>query len=177
MREFLKSLELDKEVIDNIMAEYGKNIQSLKDEVEEYKAKNDEYKSKKEEYENKIKELTELSDNNSKVQEELETLKQQIADREAAEKAKKEDEILTNNIIAAFGDKQFVNEYTKNAIISDIKDNLKKEENSGKSAKDLFEALTKDKSDIFINPNQIQDMPGMGDSEEESNVKEMPIIW
>ena len=177
MREFLKSLELDKEVIDNIMAEYGKNIQSLKDEIEDYKAKNDEYKSKKDEYENKIKELTELSDNNSKVQEELDALKKQIADREAAEKAKKEDEILTRNIIEAFGDKQFVNEYTKNAIINDIKDNLRKEENSGKSAKDLFEEITKDKSDIFTNPNQVQDMEGMGDSEDTNNQKEVPIMW
>lgn len=177
MREFLKSLELDKEVIDNIMAEYGKNIQSLKDEIEDYKAKNDDYKSKKDEYENKIKELTELSDNNSKVQEELDTLKKQIADREAAEKAKKEDEILTRNIVEAFGDKQFVNEYTKNAIINDIKDNLRKEENSGKSAKDLFEEITKDKSDIFTNPNQVQDMEGMGDSEDTNNQKEVPIMW
>ena len=177
MREFLKSLELDKEVIDNIMAEYGKNIQSLKDEIEDYKAKNDDYKSKKDEYENKIKELTELSDNNSKVQEELDALKKQIADREAAEKAKKEDEILTRNIIEAFGDKQFVNEYTKNAIINDIKDNLRKEENSGKSAKDLFEEITKDKSDIFTNPNQVQDMEGMGDSEDTNNQKEVPIMW
>ena len=116
--------------------------------------------------------------------EELENLKNTIADMEAKEekrladeKAKKDDEILTNNIIEAFGDKEFVNEYTRNAIINDIKNGLKDANNGGKSAKDLFEEITKDKLDIFANPNKMQDMAGMGDSEENINKKEMPVMW
>lgn len=170
MREFLKGLELDKEIIDTIMTEYGKNLQGLKEQVEEYKTKASEYSDK-------IKELSEKSENSSKIQEELEALKKSIADKEAEEKAKKDDEILTNNIIEAFGDKKFVNDYTKNAIINDIKNGLKDANNGGKSAKDLFEEYTKDKSDIFANPNQVQDMAGMGDSEDNTNKKEMPLIW
>lgn len=170
MREFLKGLELDKEIIDTIMTEYGKNLQGLKEQVEEYKTKASEYSDK-------IKELSEKSEDSSKIQEELETLKKSIADKEAEEKAKKDDEILTNNIIEAFGDKKFVNDYTKNAIINDIKNGLKDANNGGKSAKDLFEEYTKDKSDIFANPNQVQDMAGMGDSEDDTNKKEMPLIW
>lgn len=170
MREFLKGLELDKEIIDTIMTEYGKNLQGLKEQVEEYKTKASEYSDK-------IKELSEKSEDSSKIQEELETLKKSIADKEAEEKAKKDDEILTNNIIEAFGDKKFVNDYTKNAIINDIKNGLKDANNGGKSAKDLFEEYTKDKSDIFANPNQVQDMAGMGDSEESTNKKEIPLMW
>lgn len=170
MREFLKGLELDKEIIDTIMTEYGKNLQGLKEQVEEYKTKASEYSDK-------IKELSEKSEDSSKIQEELETLKKSIADKEAEEKAKKDDEILTNNIIEAFGDKKFVNDYTKNAIINDIKNGLKDANNGGKSAKDLFEEYTKDKSDIFANPNQVQDMEGMGDSEESTNKKEIPLMW
>lgn len=170
MREFLKGLDLDKEVIDTIMAEYGKNVQGLKEQIEDYKAKSTEYSDK-------IKELSEKSEDSAKIQEELETLKKSIADKEAEEKAKKDDEILTNNIISAFGDKKFVNEYTKNAIINDIKKGLKDENNGGKSAKDLFEEYTKDKSDIFANPNQVQDMAGMGDSETNTNKKEIPSLW
>ena len=93
------------------------------------------------------------------------------------EKAKKDDEILTNNIIEAFGDKKFINDYTKNAIINDIKAGLKDANNGGKSAKDLFEELTKDKSDIFANPNQVPDMAGMGDSEETTTKKDIPLMW
>ena len=84
---------------------------------------------------------------------------------------------MDNNIISAFGDKKFVNEYTKNAIINDIKKGLKDENNGGKSAKDLFEEYTKDKSDIFANPNQVQDMAGMGESEVNTNKKEIPNLW
>ena len=35
---------------------------------------------------------------------------------------------------------------------------LKDENNSGKSAKELFEEITKDKMDIFENPNKVPDM-------------------
>ena len=70
---------------------------------------------------------------------------------------------LTKNITSAFGDKKFVNEYTKNAIISDIKTALKDSNNAGKSAKDLFEELTKDKDGIFSNPNPGVSTPPTGD--------------
>ena len=170
MREFLKGLDLDKETIDTIMAEYGKNIQGLKEQIDEYKNNEANYKTK-------IDELSSMSDDNQKIQEELNTLKQQIAEKEANEKAKKDDEMLTNNIMAAIGNRQFVNDYTKNAVINDIKAALRDNANGGKSAKDLFEELTENKSDIFANPNQLQDMAGMGDGEEETNKKELPLMW
>ena len=50
-------------------------------------------------------------------------------------------------------------------------------DNKGKGIQDLFDELTKDKTDIFTNPNQQKDMEGMGDSEENTNTKEMPILW
>ena len=177
MREFLKGLELDKEVIDKIMAEYGKGIQSMKDEIEELKNKETSYLENEKAYKEKIDELSNISNDSQKIQEELETLKQQIAEKEATEKAQKEDEMLTRNIIDAFGDKQFINDYTKNAIINDIKTALKDANNSGKSAKDLFEEITNNKSDIFVNPNQLQDMPSMGESEEDTTKKEIPLMW
>jgi chromosome segregation ATPase len=62
MREFLKGLELEKETIDNIMAEYGKNIQSYKDQINDYK-------TKVTEYENQVKEL------NGTIETNKETLK------------------------------------------------------------------------------------------------------
>ena len=45
MREFLKGLELEKETIDTIMAEYGRNIQSYKDQIDTYKSKVTEYET------------------------------------------------------------------------------------------------------------------------------------
>jgi hypothetical protein len=177
LKDYLESLEigeektkLSKETIKEILAESGKVVKTETDKL-------------KEDYQNTIDDLQSKIENAPKS-EEIENLKNTIADMKAKEeqrikdeKAKKDDEILTNNIIEAFGDKQFINEYTKNAIINDIKNGLKDENNGGKSAKDLFEEITKDKSDIFANPNQFKDMEGMGDSEENNNNKEMPLVW
>ena len=156
MREFLKGLDLDKETIDTIMAEHGKLITEAKEKTQDLE-------NKVKEYESKIGELSSKAETNTKVQEELDNLKKSIAENEAKAKAKAEDEILTKNITSVFGDKKFVNEYTKNAIISDIKTALKDSNNAGKSAKDLFEELTKDKDGIFSNPNPGVSTPPTGD--------------
>lgn len=153
MREFLKGLDLDKETIDTIMAEYGKNITGKTEKIQELE-------SKVKEYEATINDLSSKAENNQKVSEELETLKQQIADNEAKAKAEEQDKILTNNIMKVIGDKQFVNDYTKDSIINEIKKELNDNNNAGKSAKDIFEAITKDRTDIFDNPNKISDIPG-----------------
>ena len=152
MREFLKGLDLDKETIDTIMAEYGKNVTGKNEKIQELE-------SKINEYETKINELSTEAEDNQKVSEELETLKQQIAEKEAKAKAEENDKILTNNILEAIGEKKFVNDYTKNSIINEIKTALSDTNNAGKSAKDLFESITKDKTDIFENPNKMKDMP------------------
>ena len=156
MREFLRGLELDKETIDTIMAEHGKLITEAKEKTQELE-------NKVKEYESKIGELSSKAEDNTKVQEELDNLKKSIAENEAKAKAKAEDDALTKNITSAFGDKKFVNEYTKNAIINDIKSALKDSNNAGKSVKDLFEELTKDKEGIFDNPNKGVSTPPTGD--------------
>lgn len=155
-RDFLRGLELDKETIETIMYEYGKLTTEAKEKTQELE-------NKVKEYEAKIGELSSKAETNTKVQEELENLKKSIAENEAKAKAKAEDDALTKNITSAFGDKKFVNEYTKNAIISDIKTALKDSNNAGKSAKDLFEELTKDKEGIFDNPNKGVSTPPTGD--------------
>lgn len=165
MRDFLKGLELDKETIDSIMAEYGKSIQSLKEDIENYKEKILNYDAK-------INDLKSKANENSKANKELETLKQQIADeKEESEKAQK-DAILTKNIEASFGDRKFVNDFTKQAIINKVKQGLANENNAGKSAKDIFEEITKDRQDIFANPNEIKDMSGMGNTDETTDTKQ-----
>lgn len=155
-RDFLRGLELDKETIETIMYEYGKLTTEAKEKTRDLE-------NKVKEYESKIGELSSKAETNTKVQEELDNLKKSIAENEAKAKAKAEDEILTKNITSAFGDKKFVNDYTKNAIVNDIKTALKDSNNAGKSAKDLFEELTKDKEGIFDNPNKGVSTPPTGD--------------
>lgn len=177
LKDYLETLEigeeklkLSKEDIKGILAESGKVVNTETEKLKkEYQETIDDLKAKVEK---------------APSSEEIENLKNTIADMEAKEqkriadeKAKQEDEILTNNILEVFGDKQFVNEYTKNAILNDIKTGLKEANNGGKSAKDLFEEYTKDKEGIFVNPNQVKDMAGMGDGEVQTNKKEVPNVW
>ena len=143
MREFLKGLEFDEETIDVIMAEYGKLVTKDKE---------------------KIKELeSQVSNSGENWKKKFEQLDTQIKKQQEEKKAEEENAILEKNIVEAFGDKKFVNEYTKNSIINEVKTALKDSANVGKSAKDLFTEITKDKEGIFSNPNPVADMPGVSD--------------
>lgn len=152
MREFLKGLELDPEMIDCIMAEYGKLVTKDKEEITALKGD--------------LLSLKETSKNAIELQDKYNELTKQIEQDNANKKAKAEEEILNKNIIEAIGDKKFVNDYTKNYVIDEVKTALKDEANLGKSAKDLFEEITKDKDDMFLNPNQIVDMPNVNEGVE-----------
>lgn len=182
MKEFLENLEigegkvkLSKEEIKSILAEHGKTVTT-----ESEKAKTD-LNKEIETYKTTVANLEKQLENvpNS---EELNGLKKEIADmrtaeakRIADEKAKKEDEMLTNNIIATFGDRKFTSDYVKNGLIADIKAEINKPENKGKGISDIFTSLTKDKTGLFENPNQPVDMPGMGegDNTTPNNLDEM----
>jgi hypothetical protein len=163
MREFLKGLDLDSELIDTIMAEHGKLVTKDKEELQTLKSQ--------------MKELKENSKNADELQAKYDELVKANEEREAKQKAEQEDKILTDNINALFEGKTFTSEYARNGLLNDIKAGLNKPENKGKGIQDLFNELTKDKTDIFANPNQQKDMEGMGDSEQDNNTKEMPIMW
>ena len=170
MNEFLEKLEigegkvkLSKEEIKSILAEHGKSIKIETEKVE------NKYKTDIDTYKTTIDELKQQIENSPKT-DDLENLKTKIADFEkreadriAKEETEKADKALTNNILSVFGDRKFSSEYAKNGLLTDIKNELNKEENKGKGIKDIFDELTKDRADIFANPNQVQDMPSMQD--------------
>lgn len=179
MKDFLESLELgddkyklSKDEIKSIIAENGKYIKIETEKVE------NKYKEDIETYKSTIDDLkTQISQ--APKTEEMENLKTRIADYEkqetdrvAKENAEKEDRMLTENILSVFGDRKFVNDYTKNSIINDIKTALKDKANIGKSTKDLFDEITKDKEGIFANPNPIKDMPPVDENISSTITKE-----
>ena len=179
MKGFLEELEigegkvkLSKEEIKSIIAKHGEYIKTETEKVEkQFKEEISEYKSTIDDLKEQIK--------NAPKSDELESLKGKIADYEqkeadrvAKQKAKEEDDILTKNIIEVIGDKKFVNDYTKNSIINEVKTALKDNANLGKSAKDLFEQITNGKDGIFANPNQVIDMPSVDENTETTISKE-----
>lgn len=168
---------LESEQIDKVMALYGKAITKKDNEIETLTNSKEELEEKVATYETKINEFNESAKDNADWKTKYEELQTSIKEQEAKRKAEEEDKILTNNITSIFGDKKFTSDYAKNGLIADIKTELGKAENKGKGIQEIFDALTKDKEGIFVNENQIKDMAGMGDSEENNNTKEMPILW
>ena len=74
MRDFLKGLDLDKETIDTIMAEYGKNVQGLKEQIEEYKGyktENENLAKQLEEKEKSMKGFEDVSNENKSLKAQL----------------------------------------------------------------------------------------------------------
>ena len=179
MKDFLEELEigeekvkLSKEQVKSVLAKHGEYIKIETDKVE------NKYKEQLEDNKTTISELKAQIEKAPKS-DEIDNLKKQIADyeqkeadRTAQEKAKEEDDILTKNITEAFGDKKFVNDITKNAIIGKVKEALKDSANMGKSAKDLFEEITKGQDGIFANPNQMADMSSVDENVENTVSKD-----
>lgn len=161
-REFLKELGLEDETINKIMAEHGKDIESYKTRLTDTEQKLTGSQGQVAQYETKIAELEKLTAGNAELKRQLDTLNAQIAaDKEAAQKAQADKE-LTDKVIAVFGDRKFVNAYTRDAIAAEVKAALAKAENAGRGIGEIFAELTKDKDGIFANPNPA-DMPGMKD--------------
>ena len=78
MREFLRGLELDDEMIDTIMAEVGKGYTKLKEQVDDLKTQNLDYQSQIKELNGKIETDTESLKNLETVTNENKDLKAQL---------------------------------------------------------------------------------------------------
>ena len=157
---------LEAEQIDKVMALYGKAMAKKDSEIDTLKSEKKGLEDRVETYETKIKEFGEKAKDNAEWKTKYEELQTSISEQEAKQKAKEEDDILTKNITSVFGDKKFVNDFTKNAIMNEIKTALKDSANMGKSAKDLFEEITNGKDGIFENPNKVVDMPSVDETVE-----------
>lgn len=78
-REFLEKLGLGKEQIDDIMKEYGKSINDLKEQVSEVdtlKAQIDDYKDQIEERDGQLEKLSKLTEDNEELTTTIEQLKE-----------------------------------------------------------------------------------------------------
>lgn len=163
LNEVKNGTKTEEEVAKEIMKDYGTAISNEQSKTNKIQNDLDNANTKIKTYETEITTLKESSKENDDWKSKFEALDNKIKEQEAENKKKQEDEILTNNIISAFGDKKFTSDYVKNGLVSDIKVELSKAENKGKGIKEIFESLTKDKSGLFENPNQPADMPPMGD--------------
>lgn len=170
-------VDLTDEQKELVMSLYGKAIAKKDKEIEGLKGDKQALEEKVSTYETKLNEFNETTKENAEWKTKYEELQTSIKEQEAKRNAEEQDRILTNNINALFEGKTFTSEYARSGLLRDIKEGLNKAENKGKGIQELFDEITKDKTDIFANPNQLKDMEGMGDSEQNNNIKEMPLVW
>ena len=155
-RDFLKGLEgMTDAAIEQIMAEHGKDLQAEKERAAAALKGLDEAKTR-------IGELEKDGRTGSEALRELTELKAKLEKEAQEAAAKAADEQLTAVIRASLPkERKIVNAYTAQALIAEVKAEMKKPENQGKGAAELFNALTKDREGIFANPNP-PDMSPMG---------------
>lgn len=111
---------------------------------------------------NTISELEKNKGDVKKLQAEIDTYKQEKADRERAEAEAAENANLMSRFEKLHGERTYTNDFTKNGVFAEFKEAVGKAENKGKSDADIFGELTKDRDGIFTNPNPGVDILGMG---------------
>ncbi len=126
----------------------------------------DEYKSQLDTANNTISELEKNKGDVDKLQAEIDTYKQEKADREKAEAEAAENANLMSRFEKLHGERTYTNDFTKNGVFAEFKEAVGKAENKGKSDADIFGELTKDRDGIFTNPNPGIDIPGMGNTQQ-----------
>lgn len=121
--------------------------------------------SKLADYEKTIESLKAKAQGNEEVEKELNDLKKAIKDREKKDAEATRDYQISQAIDLVIGDKKFVNDFTKTAIINNIKEEMDKP-NNFRGVSDIFNDLTKDKMGIFEEEHKAPEIPTMGKVDE-----------
>lgn len=125
-----------------------------KKKFDDQAAENERLKAQVSEQTATISNLEKASGDAEATRKELERYKQEEADRKKAEKEAETDRILTEAAEQALDGKEFVNDYTRNHFVAELKKAIADPANKGKRAVKLFEEMTKDLDGIFKNPQQ-----------------------
>lgn len=145
-----------------------------------------EVKKKKDRIEELEKQAKEWQDEQKKLQDELNALKESSADvkewqdkvdelnrtleKERSERAAKEEADRLNGLVSDFfQDKHFVNDITGNAIKAQLVEKLSSDEARGKSISDLFDAIVKDEKGEY-KPNILIDEKTIEAQKRRSNI-------
>ena len=144
-REFLEGLKLEATVIDQIMAENGKDIEREKQKTltaqEAAKETEGQLKKANETLEG-FKDYEQTKADVEKYKAEAETAKKEAAAKIASlERSAQVKDFLSG--------KKFVNDITRDALAAKLTEQLGSEAAKGKSLDDLFTALTKDQKNIL----------------------------
>lgn len=144
-----ESVEGRDEIIKKIFAENGKDVNAEKAKFSDY----DDVKKQLGEAQATVKELEKAKGDSTALQTELDKYKAAEEKRLADEKAAAARKETENRFDAAVGEgRKFVHDYVRLGVIGEFEKALADDANKGKSDKEIFEAITKDK-DYFASQN------------------------
>lgn len=155
-RDFLESLGIETEVIDKIMKENGKDIESLKAKFADY----DDLKTQLETANATLEKFKDYDQTKAEV-EKYKTEAEKIKQESAAKIAAMDRSGKVKDYLSA---KKFVNKITQEAITAKMCEALGTNESKGKNFDDIFADITKDQSDIMKDDNAATPpvVPAMG---------------
>jgi len=153
-KEELLEIGLTEEQAAKVFAMNGKDVENAKSKLPDQKAEIERLKADLADRDATIGNLEKASGDAEATRKELERYKQEEADRKKAEKEAETDRILTEAAEQALDGKEFVNDFTRNHFVAELKKAIADPANKGKRAVKLFEEMTKDLDGIFRNPQQ-----------------------
>lgn len=138
------------EQLEQVNSFYQKDIDLIKNLQEE----NNSLHTRNTELTQNIKELEKNKGNAEELQKNIEDLQNKLKEQEEIYTKEVEERQLNDVIAEVFADKKFINDITKQGYTEKLKQAILDTSNKGKSAKDLFESMTKDVENVFINEQQ-----------------------
>ena len=140
-RKFLENLGIDKEIINQIMAEYGKNIQDLQKKISDFQEENQQLKNDNSTYQ----EFKDIKPD--EIQQTINDLKNQIQENENKYKQDLADRDFNSFIDNGLNESKARDVRAVKALL-DI-DSLKNSKNQNEDFKKAIEDLKKNKSFLF----------------------------
>lgn len=165
--DFLKELGLEKDAIEKIMAENGKDIEREKEKANALSLELTNVKTQSTELMQKLESAGDVDKLKSDLKEWQEKAK--TIESESLAKLKRLETLSTVKDFAS--GKKFANEITKEAITSRLVELLESEDSKGKSLDDLFTGLIEGKENVLIDetkptPPTVTKMTGSGGEED-----------
>lgn len=134
-----------KKILDINSADIGK----VKGDLDKMKGDLETANGKIADYEKEIGTLKESVGNAEAMKKKIDELQASIDERKKADEAAAADADMKNRFDTVCGDAKFLNEFTKNGLFNEFKTALGDEANKTKSDKDIYEAITDGKDNIF----------------------------
>ena len=134
-----------KRILDINSADIGK----VKADLDKAKGDVETANGKIADYEKEIGTLKESIGDTEAMQKKIDDLQASIDDRKKADEAAAADADMKNRFDTVCGEAKFLNEFTRNGLFNEFKTALADEANKTKSDKDIYEAITNGKDNIF----------------------------